>query len=293
MTESPRHRDHPGDDALSALIDEQVEKSERESIEAHLTGCEACTDRVAALRGAAALIEPEPADELTRRRLIARALDTATPRMRPSSSWWRSPRVAAAAALAAIVAIGSVTVLAGDDARDDTSQLAGPLADGEGGVASHLYRGDLGSLDDPGVIRAALSTAVTGEDSGSVTRSAGQGAGDADAIADSGADGDSDAETDAEEEAAAAEPEPLSDERTALAPPRESDPRGRADASRCLSAIGDAVPDGAELALAATGRFQGRDAVALAFTTSGSDRILALVLARDDCSILSAQSFTR
>src|ERR1041384_3572602 len=101
---------HLDDDALSALLDDEPDGR----LAAHVATCGVCTDRLASFRGARAALRTEDAlDELTRRRLIQRALDAydgtsvAAPARR-CRSWARVVTVAAAA----LVLIGGFGVLA-------------------------------------------------------------------------------------------------------------------------------------------------------------------------------------
>jgi hypothetical protein len=106
----------------------------------------------------AALLEVPPLDEVTRRRLVSRALDAA-----PSRSRWRAPMTVAAAVLALIVVAGGVVALVSRDSgtskktatREHTATSGAKRA--AGGAPQLL--GDLGDVSDDATLRSKLSGA--------------------------------------------------------------------------------------------------------------------------------------
>src|ERR671939_1407281 len=107
---------HPDDEALSGALDQSAaDRSEDgQAIAAHLAGCVRCTHRqeeLAAARDALAAAPVEPLDDLTRRRLVARALADPVPASPPRRRV-RHPVLTgsvAAAILALLVAVPFVT----------------------------------------------------------------------------------------------------------------------------------------------------------------------------------------
>lgn len=293
------HR-HLQDEVLSAHLDRQLGGAERAGAERHLATCDRCEARLAALGGARDLLALDPGaplDDVNRRRLVDRAAAgsagiSGARRPAPGTprrQWWRNPGVLGAAAVAALALGIGVLALGGDDSGD---QLAG-------GISPDVYAGHVGDLDDPHAIRSLLGEVAVapgqaaGESGEQMLRAPGGGSGSvqggAPADETDGADSDASRSQADDGDAPAVEAAPTAGldatrQETGALPPET----GLEDAARCLGET--SPPEGSELVLAATGRFQDTDAIVLAFRTGDAPRVLALVLARADCTILSAQS---
>lgn len=296
MNRPPHHlADHAADELLSAHLDDTVEGEERVALEEHLDACDRCRDRRARLGGHASDLGVEPVDDVTRRRLVGNALDAFDDRVmvarRPPPTWWRSPRLAAAAVVTLLVAIGLTTVLAGggDDRADSVASRA--QSGDASAVPGDVVVGHIGAFDDPAALRSYLGIEAErlAEGSGGAALSSGGGADDS--ATDSAGGGSADAdEAPADDGTVAPEsaPEDVEAHATVSRAPAE-DPAARADAERCLGALGDAMPTDAEIVLVATGTFRDHRAVALVF--EADERFAAFVAARADCTILAFQSF--
>jgi len=127
----------------------------------------------------AALLEVPPLDDVTRRRLVGRAL------AQTGGSARRAPRVtrltAAVAAAVAVVVIGAGTalVLRDDNGGDTVAGRTPEAARGEAseGAASPARVGDLGEVSDPGVLRdrlAAFASAPVPNDEAETAAPAGE-----------------------------------------------------------------------------------------------------------------------
>jgi hypothetical protein len=137
--------EHLTDDALSAALDGEIPDGD------HLASCAVCAarrDRMAA--GRAALRDIAPLDELTRRRLITAALDAPPARKRAGLSPARG--LAIAAAVVALLAAAAVPVLLTRGDGSHTTAASGPSR----------ALGDLGSIDDPGVLQRELAARGVG-----------------------------------------------------------------------------------------------------------------------------------
>jgi hypothetical protein len=106
----------------------------------------------------AALLEVPPLDEVTRRRLVSRALDAA-----PSRSRWRAPMTVAAAILALIVVAGGVVALVSRDngTSKKTATREHTATSGTKRAASETPQllGDLGDVSDDATLRSKISGA--------------------------------------------------------------------------------------------------------------------------------------
>lgn len=306
MSRSPHHL---SDEALSAHADGTSDRTARSEIGDHLASCARCAARLdslgnaaEALRGAAV----EPVDNLTRRRMIARALAVATTRPTRVARPGHRLRALAAAAVA-LVAIGAVSLFA-VDTGDGTDEVAGgafglPLDADQVAV-------EVGELDDPAYLQSTLLAFEDGGDviaGGSVDageagtsagagRQAGSGGGAAVGASSVAEDAvGSEAPSPAARSGAPSESRPVA---IVAAPPAQGGlplaPAGTKDLAaigRCYRSLASSIPDDSKLTAAATGTYQHRKAIVLGLRSGAGGRLLAMVLARDDCSILSAQSF--
>lgn len=299
---------HLTDEALSALLDDATtgagDRDARRQAEDHLAACEVCASRRASLDDALARLRAapiDPVDELTRRRMITRAVETTAPST-DARRYRRASALAVAAVAVVVLGVVGAFTLADDD---DTAQVAsGPF--GLPLEAENVAAGvPLDNSDDLYITlvgyesREALKPAPGGEVSesrgertataggGGVNGSAGGGSGGAGLsvttiageVPVAAPSGEADAIT--EESGAAVRALPL---------PRAPSDADLSAVGRCYRLLADSIPVESKLTAAATGTYQGNRAVVLAFRSSGN-RLLAMILARSDCSILGAQSF--
>lgn len=217
----------------------------------------------------AALRDVEPLDELTRRRMIARAAEAGPVERR---AWWSGPAFRLAAAAAVLVVVVAAVVVA--VRPDDDGEVA--LVD-EGVIA-----GDLGALDDPLALRSAL-----GLDFG-LGDSAGAGIGGP-APGGTGPAGDTATGAPRAGRPGAVEPEAGDElaQRVAEAP-RPLRPEDRRAIDRCAGGVPERDREGTTIALAGIGTFAGEDAVVLVYRLP-TGTLRAWILARDACGILSSQ----
>lgn len=139
----------------------------------------------------AALLEVPPLDDVTRRRLVRRALDEPGAVLGETAERRRrTVRVVGAAAAALLVVVGATVVLrAGDDGGDTTAarpadeepaEDAGKGATDEEAAAAPRAFGELGEVSDPAVLRERLTAVAAApstppnseEDAGTEQRSA-------------------------------------------------------------------------------------------------------------------------
>lgn len=161
MTMNPT-ADHLDDEFLSALLDGDTGAPGLPArAEAHLRACDRCAGRqreLAEARAALAGAPIEAVDELTRRRLVAAAVQAAVPAERARSRWaTRHPAlVGSAAAVILALLVGVPFVLDnGSPSRDAGSTLAAG-APGAAEFASP-FLGDLGELSDRESLRLRLT----------------------------------------------------------------------------------------------------------------------------------------
>ena len=277
---------HLDDDALSASLDGTLEDGAGRS---HLDGCAVCSarrDQLEAARTALASASVEPVDELTRRRLVAAALDAAgLVSRRPA--WYQRPALAggvAAAILALLVAVPFVTGdrQSADHAGSDTAALE--LAGGE-------FLGDLGDLSDPAALRerfgAQRSLAFSNE-----TQASG-GANSAPGAATKSAPPQAPVAGTPAVEAHSPSPQPASDSAAESSPQLDATAGGEADragldrtvADACARTLAEGPARGANLLAVATGTYQGSPAVVAVF--ADGDATTAYVAARDGCKLLT------
>ncbi|HVM39727.1 MAG TPA: hypothetical protein VM618_02975 [Acidimicrobiia bacterium] len=295
---------HPDDEALSAFLD----GSDADGVAAHLSACASCAERFDALgRARAALAaEPEPLPDLTRRRLVATAIESAgTPlasrdailpgRARARRSRRLLPMLGAAAA--AVFVVGGIVALQDDGGNGaDTTALGGSsFSEGTagGGLAAGGGAGvpllELGDLDDPDALREALRNSGVVEFDATAGPDAATGGS---ASAGGGGSAADDASNESDGESTPEEVAPVAGfpHRAMTAEPTDSDEGNTYDDFvRCLA---EAQPPGTALVLAGRGSFGDTPALALAFRSAETERILVLVVARDDCGVLHSESFT-
>lgn len=140
---------HLDDEALSSLIDGEPDPGAP-----HLGTCVECQARQAALadaRAAIASVAPAAIDELTRRRLLTRALADVPTTAAAAPRWYRRPgTLGVAAAIAAVVL--AVPLLASLDSGGDDDSSAAPaarLAESTAADSGYLFAGsDLGDLGE-------------------------------------------------------------------------------------------------------------------------------------------------
>jgi hypothetical protein len=154
---------HLDDEALSASLD--APEGSDEATPAHLAGCRECARRrrqLAAARAALAGAPVEPLEELTRRRLLSRALADSSEES-PGQPWRRRPALAGGVAAAILAVLVAVPFLTREQQRDGQrlSATAGS------GPAAAIFLGDLGEVSGPQDIRMRLGATTMAE---SVTR---------------------------------------------------------------------------------------------------------------------------
>lgn len=215
-----------------------------------------------------------------------------------------------AAAAAALIALGTVTAIRavgsddGDEIASDSPELVSGLPIGRDRISVVDA-----SLDDVTAVSDALSTVEAGQpdgataarqsqsgvatESGGGTGLSGGGQGGGGKAGGTGAGTSISAPsgaTDAQSGTASEQPAPI-------APPaaaRSAVRAGPADDDvkavvRCYQAVKNSLSGDQTLTAALVGTYQGKAAVVLGFR-SADRRVLAMVLARDECSILSAHS---
>jgi hypothetical protein len=109
----------------------------------------------------AALLEVEPLDDVTRRRLVSRAVEQGPSAGAQRRRLERVPLAAAAAALAALVVVGGglALVLRGGGTTTEAERAGGRTADRAvtEQAAAPVPIGDLGDVSDPDVLRRRLA----------------------------------------------------------------------------------------------------------------------------------------
>jgi len=308
--------DHLDDEVLSALLDGPAgpDAADPEAA-AHLRACDRCTGRraeLAAARAALAAAPVDPLDELTRRRLLAGALQVAADAPAPMSPAARSrwaPRhravigSAAAVLLAVLAGVPFVVGHGGGSPAEKTLSAAAPNAARESAGA---FYGDLGDLSDRDHLRLRLNGAgandtaayVPGEPgpapaAGAPTAApvpapvpvsgglAGTAAGGRAASPSTGAGVSSGAGSTGAKSAVASPPaSPNSADVTA----DQAAGRDRAAAAACVAAVLDGPARGGRLTGSGTGTFRGRPAIVAAFELSGGT--VAFVADRAGCAVL-------
>jgi hypothetical protein len=108
----------------------------------------------------AALLEVPTLDEVTRHRLVSRALEAAAPRSR-----WRAPLAVAAAIVALLVVAGGVVTLVRRDHGPSTKtasreRVATSAPKRASGAAVPRSIGDLGDVSDESTLRAKATSAL-------------------------------------------------------------------------------------------------------------------------------------
>jgi hypothetical protein len=164
--------DHLDDEILSALLDGDAGHRDAE---AHVLACDRCAGRQAELAAARAALAAAPVDvvdELTRRRLVAAALQAADAEptstgaalpARARSRWAaRHPAfVGSAAAVVLALLVGVPFVVGNDKSRDADSTLAAGAP--EGAELASPFLGDLGDLSDRENLRLRLTSRRSGD----------------------------------------------------------------------------------------------------------------------------------
>jgi hypothetical protein len=137
---------HLDDEALSAAVDGVLDDGAD-----HLDACADCRarrDHLAAARQALLGAPVEPVDDLTRRRLLAAALDEADPATKPRP-WYLRPALGGIAAAVAVALVATPFLL-------DREQTSRDLTAASEAPATAPFLGDLGDVSDPATLRAAF-----------------------------------------------------------------------------------------------------------------------------------------
>jgi len=294
MTMNPTS-DHLDDETLSALLDGGAEDAA-----GHLPGCERCAGRQAELAAARAALQAAPVeslDELTRRRLVATALEAAgaaTPAGRARAR--RHPAlVGSAAAVILAVLVGVPFVLGNDRPSRDQTALRAPAPESARDAAAFL--GDLGDLSDRERIRLQLSgaspdafTAAPAEPAAAPPaegRTAGPVATTTAPLASAGSSaggGGAGASKSAATPNAVVADRPYSSEQPYASDQSAVADRDRADTDACVAALLNGPARGGRLTRSGTGTYHGRPSIVAAFELSGGT--VAFISDRSGCAVL-------
>ena len=313
MDATPNHLD---DEILSALLDGDADPDAA----THLRACGRCAGRqaeLAAARAALAGTPVEPLDELTRRRLVAGALQAADKGAIPAAAAgpardgrprWASRHPAfigsaAAALLALLVGVPFVVGDNGGPAGDAGLSAEAPSALQE---SASPFLGDLGDLSDHDRLRLRLSGAGTGaalgysapQEPGASPAGGASSPAPAPAAAPTagGLAGSPRARTAAPESGTAdsatstnkaAPDQPAQGARNTATDAFAADQaagRDRADTDACVAALLNGPARGGRLVASGTGMFQGRPAIVAAFDLSGGT--VAFIADRSGCAVL-------
>lgn len=275
MNESPTA--HLDDEALSAALDDDMEPV----AEAHLAACAVCSrrrDQLAVARSAIATATVEPLDELTRHRLMSRALTEAG--AKPTSQRWSHRTVLvgsiAAALIAALAAVPLLADLGGNGGGDEATSLAA--------LPAGQFVGDLGDVSDPAVVRARLlGTEEAAGAAAEAPAAAAPPAAPKAAAPTPTADATRTAPAPADPEAFADDAQRLEsgEHRQDLNSPSGDD---RAVADKCVERLVDGPAKNARLVAVGLGTYRGTPVVVAAFTKG--EQTTAYVAARDGCRVL-------
>lgn len=306
--------DHLDDEILSALSDGAAGDVPEHAGE-HLAACDHCTRRQAELRAArrALAAAVEPIDELTRRRLLAAALEAADEEpadeespvrsgvtvLRPAgrTRWLtRHPALVGSVAAALLGLLVGVPFVVGNDGGSDrtlSAQAPAELRDESAGT----FLGDLGDLSDQAALRLRLSGGELGYDTfahsplepgpspaagaaspgAPVPSATPAGGGLAGSTARSSTPPAGPTNTGAAEKAEGG---------SAVADAATSDTaaRDRADADACVAALLDGPARNGRLLRSGVGTYRGRPAVVASFELDGGT--VAFVADRSGCAVL-------
>lgn len=299
---------HLSDEALSAHADVASDRATRREVEDHLDSCDRCAARLETLSRARDALRGglvETVDQLTRRRLVSRAVSAAAggAARRPSR---RVAILTAAAAVVVTVGVVGAARLGSDDQAQNLAASAGAFGLP---IGNDRIVEEAGALDDPSALEAVLRSQVIvgiGGSGGADAEAGGQAATSGGGGIPAGVEADDgnadaaagtrrivrqgDASTTAEESevpaaVTAGPPEALRIAGTGS----PAEPTLTAIA-RCYRAVAGSLSEESRLTAAATGSYADQRVVVLGFRTK-TTRLLAMVLSRDDCSIVTAQSF--
>lgn len=323
----PPHRpssDHVTDEDLSALADGVLAVDDAALVEDHVGHCPDCSARLAAFGAARDALRrsagdpAESVDDVTRRRMISTAVNAPVTGMAARASGPTARTRALAVAAVALLAVAAVATLR--VTSDDENQLAS----GEGGPSGLPIGADRvgvtdGPLDDPNALASALAAAESGAIVNGIEGSQDFAGGE---VADEALAGGRVSQgggamivgptTTAPSEAgegksdAAGAGETTSESVAESIPPSPPAPRP-AQGTASPSTVRSASPDdlraiarcyrtvkspesGSALTAALTGTYQNAPVIVLGFR-SPDKRTLAMILARDSCTIVTAQSF--
>lgn len=308
MTMNPTY-DHPDDETLSAMIDTPAGEGPERAAAAHLAACDLCAGRQAELRAARTALATaavEPLDELTRRRLVAaalqatqdgRAVSGATLRSTGRGRWLqRHPALIGSVAAGLLALLVGVPFVVGDDDRSDrtlSAQAPAELRDESAGT----FLGDLGDLADQDSLRLRLSGGESASDMYGYAP-AEPGPSPAGGAGFSGAPRPAAAPTGeglAGSSARTASP-PAADAASSNAeqlssPPeaRRDNDRDRVDADTCVAVLLEGPARTGRLLRSGVGTYAGRPAVVASFELEGGT--VAFVTERSGCAVLDRFAF--
>ena len=275
---------HLDDEALSALLDGALPDAAGQS---HLAGCVTCAARreeLAAARDALAGAPVEPVDEVTRRRMVATALEAFGPAGVHSRPWYQRPALAGGVAAVLLALFVTVPFVTGDDTTGGDEQAASMEA------AAGEFLGDLGDVSDPAALRERFGA----------RRTLALKDGEADAGAGAATGGQESAEAPMAPEATATAGPPYSAPAAAAPSAADSAAQNRAEglsardagtggldrtvANACARTLAEGPASGSTLVAVATGTYEGTPAVVAVF--DGAAGTTAFVAARDGCRLL-------
>jgi hypothetical protein len=299
MTMNPTP-DHLDDETLSAMLDSAAGEGPERATAAHVAACDLCAGRQAELRAAQAALATvpvEPLDELTRRRLVAAALQAtedgpavasgvATLRSAGRGRWLqRHPALIGSVAAALLGLLVGVPFVVGDgDGSDRTLSAQGPaeLSDESAGA----FLGDLGDLADQDGLRLRLSGGESASDTYAFAPTE-PGPSPAGGAAPSGAPLPAAAPSGGGLAGSSARSASPSVADTTADDSAENAPAGlptAADADTCVAVLLDGPARTGRLLRSGVGTYGGRPAVVASFELEGGT--VAFVADRSGCAVL-------
>lgn len=297
---------HLSDEALSAHADVASDRATRREVEDHLDSCDRCAARLETLSRARDALRGglvEPVDQLARRRLVSRAVSAAAAGGAAGRPSRRVAILTAAAAVVVTVGVVGAARLGGDRGEPQLAIQAFGLPIGAAEIVE-----EAGALDDPSQLEAVLRNQVFVAPGGSGGRAAGSGGGSAavsveefdaaDSAASAGgqeapsqiASADEATSGDAGTPATGGPPVAIEAAPTEGFMLRMPSEETLTAITRCYRAVAGSLSEESRLTAAATGSYSNQRVVVLGFRTK-TTRLLAMVLSRNDCSIVTAQSF--
>lgn len=259
---------HLDDDAVSALLDGEATSEEA----AHAVVCDACSERMARFRDAAAQIgDPGPVDEVARERAIAAALGAQVVPLR-SRRRELPPWLVGAAALIVLALV--LVPLLGDTDHDQEDRLAG---------------GDAAARDEESALDASAPEVLTAPTpAGSEAADTTLGMRATEPVAGGHLGEVDDSNVDERVRAALLGPSPTTAGADATATTAAANPDGP-----CEEALRSGDAELGNLRMTGTAEVEGRRATIVVYDVSGSDppALRAYIVAGEGCDVLLASTF--